>query len=139
MNEWMNEWMNNINCIYMKMKLPNNKYYNLKTCYNYVGNFRICYQKTERYQPLYINTGIHYKKQWGVRRNTTIHTISGEQKEDTLNDGFRLFTEELRRGLRLWLRSENNDRGLWRCPATISYKKKSLLWKQNKKNSFVIG
>jgi len=47
----------------------------------------------------------------------TIQTKSSEPNEDTLNDGLLLFIEELRRGLRLWLRSESNDRGLCRWHA----------------------
>lgn len=47
----------------------------------------------------------------------TVQTKSSEPNEDTLNDGLLLFTEELRRGLRLWLRSDNNDRGLCRWHA----------------------
>jgi len=51
-----------------------------------------------------------------------IQTKTGEPNEDTLNDGLLLFTDELSRGLRLWLRSENSDRGLWRWPATMKQK-----------------
>jgi len=46
-----------------------------------------------------------------------IQTKSSEPNEDTLNDGLLLFIEELRRGLRLWLLSESNDRGLCRWHA----------------------